>query len=114
MNKSEWKSREVGKPQPGYFMTRLVRGGPLVTARIVHGEDGLWSAVIDERAYPPALDPAAAAQVFPIWLSAEAITEADYFRAIKRKRDQLAADPSHPCGRPRQPIDLTKLKPIEV
>jgi hypothetical protein len=87
---------------------RLVRGGPRVTARIVHSDD-LWFAVIDGFAYQSARDPAAAPRVFSIWHAGEEISEADYFARLRRKQEQLAADPTCPAANPTKPIDLASM-----
>ena len=100
MDRREWKSRPVGEPQPGYFLMKLSRGGPQVPAQI-RKIDGLWSAVINGEAFPPASDPAAAPRVFTIWHSAEEITEAEYRRRLAESKQ---APPDHPLANPREAI----------
>ena len=108
MNKRDWKARSVADPEPGFFLVRLVRKGPVVPARIRHA-DGMWSALINGEAFGAASDPAAAARVFFIWHSGEEITEAEYQRRLIESRD---APPDHPLANPDRPIDLTSMPPL--
>lgn len=103
-DRRDWKSRAVAQPESGYFRYNMVRQGPLVPARICH-EDGLWWAMIEGRAYEKASDPAAAPKVYPIWHSAEMISERQYWADMAKRglKDALPAN---------QPIDLTKLPPL--
>jgi hypothetical protein len=108
MDRRDWKSRNVAEPQPGYFLTRLVRKGPLVPAQIRH-VNGLWSAVINGQSYSSAADPAAAPRVFSIWHSSEEITAAEY---AKRLSQSLNAKPGDPLSEPDKPIDLVDRPPL--
>ena len=96
--------RRVDRPEPGYFELRLVRGGPLVGARIVH-EDGLWSAWIDgELADEPAPQPSLA--VFRIWHGGSSCDRSIYDFRLAVKSWAMANDPSHPSMQPNAVIDL--------
>jgi hypothetical protein len=106
MSKREWAARAVAQPEPGYFLMRLVRGGPMVSARILRDGAGRWQAIVDAKTYPPAADPAAADFVFRIWHGGEIISETEYLRHEGAKARAIAANPLHPATRPRQPIDL--------
>lgn len=102
--KRSWKARQVGEPEPGYFLIRLVRKGPQVPARITH-RDGIWQAIINGEPQREGTDPAMAQDVFRIWHGGEAITEAEYLRAMHKARQPSALPP-------REPIDLTKRAPL--
>lgn len=104
MSKRDWKARQVGEPEPGFFRMRLVRKGPIVPARIYH-QRGVWWAVIDGQEYQAASDPAAAPRVFQIWHSGEEITEAEYLAELAKRQQPGALDRG-------KAIDLTKLPPI--
>lgn len=103
--------RAVDKPEPGYFLLRLVRGGPHVAARILH-DDGQWQAIIDGVAADPHADPAQAVGVFRIWHGGRRCTQAEYDYRLSLKSWAVAAMPQHPAAQPRQPIDLASLPPV--
>jgi hypothetical protein len=110
-------SRNIARPEPGYFRMRLVKGGPLVGARIVYQptpdpETGdlldrswYWSAVVnDERIGDPCVRPSDA--VFRIWESGERIDEPEYAYLIASARWASEFAPDDPMARPREKIDL--------
>lgn len=104
LERRSWKARAVGLPEPGWFLIRLVRHGPLVPARIIH-RDGLWQAVILGEPRAAAAEPSAAADVFRIWHGGEMITEAEYLTAMRKARQADAP-------KPREPIRLANLAPL--
>jgi hypothetical protein len=97
-------SRAVDEPKPGYFLTKLVRGGALVPGRIIH-RFGKWQAVIDGVAQPPHADPLLAPGVSRLWLG-DPTTKAEYDRRLALKKVD-----GHPAQTPRKRIDLTTAKP---
>lgn len=78
-------SRQLDDPKPGYFKTKLVRGGPLVPAEIRFGQDPeapdrspLWEALINgKHVRTPSPDPVQAG-VFRIWESATPISREEF------------------------------------
>lgn len=103
-DKRSWKARQVDQPEPGYFLIRLVRKGPLVPARITR-RDGVWQAIINGEPQREGADPTTAQGVLRIWHGGEVISEAGYLRAMHKARQPDALPP-------REPIDLTKLPPL--
>ena len=100
--------RSVTEPRPGFFLIRLVKGGPFVAARISH-QNGVWWAEINGKPCGARhSDPLLAEKVFHVWLTArQEIDEAEY-----RRRLGLASQAGHPAAQPRKPIDLNALPPL--
>lgn len=108
MNRRGEKPRHVGEPQPGYFLLRLIKGGPLVPSRICHSlEDGWWAEINGER-FPAHPDPSHARGVFQIWHGGQEITAEIYEHRLKLKAWAEKHRPDHPSAKPRQRIDRTK------
>ena len=108
--KRDWKVRAVSAPEPGFFMIRMVKGGPRLPARI-HHENGCWWASVGTREFARHADPLRAPWVERIWHGGEDIDAAEHEHRVRALR-AAQADPAHPANRPRQPIDLTKLKSL--
>lgn len=110
---SEWTApRSSAKPEPGYFELRLVKGGPLVGARIVC-DNGLWSAWIDGLLCgPPHPDPVYATGVYRIWYSGTRSDEGTYLFRLDLREWALRHDPEHWAARPYQPIALDVRPPL--
>lgn len=99
-------ARRVDQPEPGYFLVRLVKGGPRVAAEITHRR-GLWGALVNgETCGAQHADWTRAAGVAAVWLG-ERIDAAEYRRVLA-----LAAQPGHPNATPRRPLDLAALPPL--
>ena len=123
-------STPIWPPQEGYFTTRLVRGGPLVTVRIWHGNaiiDGEeqdrgvdWRVEIDgktdrwEKDENTGYRCRVALPVDRAWpyCLGNRIDKAtyDYMRAHADWARTNA--PNHPNANPRQAVDLSKTAPI--
>jgi hypothetical protein len=100
--------RAVDKPRPGYFLMKLVKGGPLCPVAIIY-EFGVWRSEINGviRGEPNA-DPMQAGDVMRVWLHwREEIDLAEYRRLLK-----LTADPAHPSSQPTKAINLAELPPL--
>ncbi len=111
--RSHEPSREIAHPRAGFYRLRLVRGGWRVPARIVHGEDGLWMAVIDGVPSLPVLDPAECPAIEKIWTGGSVITETE-FRYLEALREACKRwQPSHPAANPTRPINPMSLSPVE-
>ena len=110
---AKWASDDDrgGLPVPGYFAMKLVRGGPLVPARITL-EEGLWQASIDGKPGLADPDPAQATGVYRIWHSGQRSTPEihAYLEAVKAWAGKC--NPNHPALNPYQPIDNTLLAPV--
>lgn len=108
-------SRNVGKPRPGFFKLRLVRGGPFVPALIIYrpardpdtGESldrsFMWEAWTDGRlTREPSPDPWKAG-VEKIWIFGREIDEEE-FRKMSLAKSEAA---------PNEAVDLGQLDPLE-
>jgi hypothetical protein len=104
--------RAIHDPQPGYFLTRLCRGGWLVPARIDRAENGDWITVIDgeQRQHP---DPTEAG-VFRVWLGGTPCEPWQYQDRLELKAWAATNDPDHPSLHPKRPIDPMRLTPRPV
>lgn len=111
------RTRLIDQPEPGFFTLRMVRGGPLVAARIYRPcplEMAVWEpwqhldrwyaleAEIDGQ--PCAVD--------RVWLFGRPIPWREF--EFLSHRAQWARDhaPDHPAARPRERIDLGRMKPL--
>lgn len=103
-------------PHPGFYRTRLVRGGPWVPVAIDHGPScdpvtgeildrpWLWRMRVGADELPAFPDPGAAG-ILDRWPYLEPITEAEY-RYLAACIDWAARHaPSAPEASPRQRID---------
>ena len=94
-------SIQVDKPQPGFFWTRLVKGGPKVGARIWEGRDvfGLPVMLAEVNGKP-----ADAAEVWN-YNANHRITEAEYRFLVADTAHAVAHRPDDPKATPDLPID---------
>jgi hypothetical protein len=97
-------SRRLDDPEPGYFLVRVIKGGPLVPAAIFH-EFGVWRVEINgEIQADPNPEPLKADKVVSIWHSfRERLTKEEYDRRVKR-----ASDPADPSSRPREALNIAQ------
>jgi hypothetical protein len=97
-------SRRLDDPEPGYFLVRVIKNGPLVPAAIFR-EFGVWRAEINGEIQPdPNPEPLKAGKVVSVWHSfRERLTKEEYDRRLKR-----AADPADPSSRPRERLDIAQ------
>lgn len=125
------RSRNLACPEPGYFVTRLVKGGPLVPARIYrpcpfvlppvevlpggyHYNDlepgdvdpADWCAPLD-RSRPLHADiNGNPCDVQKVWTGAR-FSKFDEWRYLTALGDYARqAEPSHPLAQPTQAVDL--------
>lgn len=104
--------RAIDQAEPGFFLLRLVKAGPLVAARISH-DGGIWRAIIDGVAQEPgAADWTHAAGVDRIWTAGRRCTESEYRYRLALRAHALTADPDHPAANPTKPIRLRNLRPV--
>lgn len=96
-------------PEPGYYLVRLVRWGPLVGAQIVHDELG-WSVMIDGQWWGPSVDPWALTAMERVHWGRPS-TETDVKYRISLKRWAEVYEPDHAAANPRKPIDRNKVVP---
>ena len=105
MDRRHEKPRRVDRPEPGYFLIRLVPGGPEVPAAILYRR-GLYAAVVNGRQYGWHAEWPKAQWVGQIW-TGRMIDRAEYERRLA-----LAQVPDHPAATPRKRVDLTDKPPL--
>ena len=94
--------RRIDEPRGGFFLVRLVKGGPRVAARIVE-DFGQFSAEVDGRPCgKPHADPLKADGVMRIWLYGVEIEREEYDSMLRR------TDKPDPNKR----VDLAAAKPV--
>lgn len=128
-------ARELTRPKEGTYQTRFVKGGPAVPVRVAliaddNDPDG-WrlQAVVDGKALGYAYTKQEIEAEAFVWLMggrskdertpaerllinimlATEIDEAEYERLVDLRR---TAPAWHPCHRPYEKIDLSKLPPL--
>lgn len=126
-------SRQLDRPEPGFYTLRLVKNGPRVAARIARlctctiggGEHAphdwtpacdrpwpVWLAEINgDQVSEPDRDPLKAG-VFRIWESGEPCTADEYRYRLELKAWAEREAPDAPEANPRKPIDLNQLPPL--
>lgn len=110
-------TRNISRPEPGWFLLRLVKGGPLVGACITYepsrdpvtdepcDRSWWWSAWINgELVGEPGVRPND--QVFRIWESGDRIDEAEYSYMIQSARWAQEYAPDEPAANPRTAVNL--------
>ncbi len=98
------RSRMVDNPQPGYFLIRVVKGGPWVPARIVHDFGHWWAEINGREVGKKTEDPLTADQVLRIWHFGREIDQNEYRRLL---RIPAAERPD-----PTKPVDLSKKRSL--
>ena len=99
--------RYIDRPEPGYYKTRLVRGGWEVGVRIFVEADRLAIEIDGERCDRKGQP----FDVYAEWPWLRPDTEAN-FRFLARTREWANLyEPEHPAANPWRPIDLSRLPP---
>ncbi len=116
--------RDIGKPEPGFFQIRKVRGGPFVGARLIYGppsdpETGEpldrsheWETWIDGRLVrDPSPDPVAAG-VYRVWTFGTPIAEAEYQFLVDHRAWARTNASDSPEANAGNPIDISTKRPL--
>ena len=104
--------RVSDQPRPGWYLLRLVRGGPFVGAQIVQHEDGQWSCMIDGEWQGPSADPWLLPFTERIHFGGRDSTQAEIEYRIGVKRWAEIHRPDHPAANPRKRIDINDLPTV--
>ncbi len=101
-----------GHFRPGFYRTRLVKGGPFVPVRLreippAFGEDGepLW-----DYGYVLTVNGEVRDAIKSRGLAGEPISEADYRHMLAMREHALAHEPDMPEANPDQPVDFNKIR----
>lgn len=104
--------RQSDTPRVGWYLLKLVRGGPWVAAEIVRDDAEYWWVMIDGAWQGPALDPWALPAMETVhWYGRETTAEDVQFR-IGLARWAAIYRPDHAAANPRKAIDLDTLTPF--
>jgi hypothetical protein len=97
-----------GRPEPGFFKRRLVKGGPWVTVRFFRVTTDRLHVEVDGQTHRSDGEPYDVHEEWPLcWPS-----DADEYRHLERLRSWANTyAPHHPAARPRERIDLSNLPP---
>ena len=103
--------RTSDTPQPGFYLIRMIRGGPWVGAQIAHAEDG-WTVMIDGVTEGPSLDPWSLAGMERVHWGGRETTEAEVKYRLALKQHAVAYEPDAPAANPKRAVNLDKLTPF--
>lgn len=99
------------EPQCGFYARRLVKGGPIVPARIWLDraiDDETGELIGDETMLCKVGDVQCDVDTQWIWLAAKPISEAEYNYLRRRTQWAQQHDPGHPAANPSDPVDWTR------
>lgn len=103
-----------GRPEPGHYTVRMVRGGPWLPARILYEDDtGFWRVEINgTEVGQPDLDPDAHPLLMRVWHHGRRSDELEHELMTATKAWAAKHQPEHPLLHPTTPIDLGALPPV--
>lgn len=106
--------RIVDAPEPGYFAIRMVKGGPLVAARIYASDHACpVTGVAGERPRRLLAEIAGRdADVDRVWLYGRPIPEAEYRYLMGVQTWAETNAPRDPAANPSDPIDLNRMESL--
>ena len=104
--------RRTDRPQPGFYILRLVRGGPPVGAEIIRDDDGNWWCSVDDVLYGPNADPFQIDALANVHAYGQEATEAEVRYRIDLGRWARQFAPNHAAANPRRPVNSDTLVPF--
>jgi hypothetical protein len=104
--------RRSDTPKPGFYLLRVVRGGPWVGASISFDADAGWSVMLDGETQGPSLDPWSLPNMERVHWGGRESTEAEVVYRIGLKRWAEIHKPDHHAANPRKAISLDDLIPF--
>lgn len=108
------QARRIDRPEVGFWVVRLVRGGPAIPARIFWAqtthEPGNPENVMDRPRFLAAEIGGEVAEVDDVWLRrGTPITEAEYRFRVADMRWAREHAPTEAVAKPRQRVDFAAL-----
>ena len=103
--------RTSDTPQPGFYLLKLVRGGPWVAAQIVHDEVG-WRCMIDGVWEGPVSDPWIMRSLEAVHWGGRETTEAEVKYRLALKQHAQTYEPSAPAANPKRAVNLDEIIPF--
>lgn len=104
--------RQSDRPEPGYYLLRLVRGGSWVPAQITHSEVEGWRVMINGAWEGPAHDPWSLPNMERVHWGGRVTTAEDVAFRLARKAHAEIYAPDDAAANPTKKIDLDKLIPF--
>jgi hypothetical protein len=104
-------TRQSDKPTPGFYVLRLIKGGPWVGGEIRLSE-AQWSAQIDGIWEGPSANPWLLPKLVQLHHYGKFSTESEVQFRIGAKRWAQIHSPSHAAANPKRPIDLDSVIPF--
>lgn len=108
------KAREIAKPEPGFFRVRLVKGGPLLAARIFLPcpIDPEFGHPMDRSRHLAAEIDGKDANVDRVWTTGERIGAAEFQYLSDDAAWCRDYAPAEPRANPKSAVDVRKTQPV--
>jgi hypothetical protein len=103
--------RRSDTPEPGFYLLRLVKGGPWVGAEI-RCQDGQWRVMVDGDWQGPVADPWSLPNLERVHWGGRTTTESEVRYRLARKRHAIIDAPNSPAANPRRPVDPDEFIPF--
>lgn len=104
--------RQSDTPRPGFYMLRLVRGGPWVGAEIIQDVDGQWTVMVDGVREGPSHNPWILPLLEKVHFYGRVTTESEVRFRVGAARWASIYAPSSAPANPHKPIDIDNLIPF--
>jgi len=104
--------RPSDKPVAGFYLLRLVRGGPYVGASISHSEAEGWKVNIDGESQGPSHEPWTLSFMERVAFYGRPSTEAEVSYRVGVAKWAKIYKPDHDAANPTRPLDLNKIIPF--
>jgi hypothetical protein len=99
------------RAKPGFYLVRLVDGGPLVSAWVQQAEEG-WRAIVNGYPMPWHPDPAYAGMLSLVALRGQPCTEGEYRFRLQQAEWAQAHDADAPEAKPMERYDPATARPV--
>lgn len=96
------------EPVEGFYATRLVKDGPLVTVKIWQVDTEWWHVEIDGK-------PGTVVDLYRVWpgCAKQPLTVGEYDTMRRRANMATVFAPNHPLSNPRKKVDLRAMRPVK-
>lgn len=115
------KGRDPCRPEPGFYLWRMIPKAWAVPCRIIK-QDGQYSCIIDGEEQPGSWDSDGLSDLMASWIQAETTpmivklilfgtpcSESEYNHKLSYKAWARIYSPRHPCLHPQSPVNLHTL-----
>jgi hypothetical protein len=104
--------RPSDKPVAGFYLVRMVRGGPYVGAAIRYSETDGWTVNLDGEVQGPSHEPWSLSFMEKVAFWGRPCTEAEVQYRIGVKRWAEIYKPDHDAANPTRPLNLDTIVPF--